>query len=97
MTHFATWLDEHLLPCFWKKYIGVECPGCGMQRSFIALIQGDLKGSLHLYPALLPMLLMFIVLMLHLKFKFKNGALFLKINFLLTTLIIISSYLYKIL
>jgi hypothetical protein len=97
MKHFTTWMNEHLLSCFWKKYLGIECPGCGMQRSFVALLNGDFRNSLQLYPALIPMLVMFSALALHLIFNFKNGARFLKINFFITALLIISSYLYKIL
>ncbi len=52
------WLESHMLPCFYKKYFGVDCPGCGMQRSLVALLKGDLLESLHLFPALLPLMAM---------------------------------------
>jgi hypothetical protein len=51
------WLQNCLMPCPLKKLTGIDCPFCGFQRSVIALIQGDLNKSLHLYPATIPVLL----------------------------------------
>jgi len=56
---FVNWLQNHLLPCPFKYLTGIDCPGCGFQRSIIALIQGDLHKSLTLYPAAIPLLLFF--------------------------------------
>jgi hypothetical protein len=89
---FINWLERNQLPCFYKKYLGVECPGCGMQRSFIELLKGDLVGSLRIYPALLPTFFLLIFLALHLIFKFQNGAFILKISFIFTASIIVFHY-----
>jgi len=62
-----------MLTCFYKKYLGIDCPGCGMQRATNALLVGDLETSLALYPMLIPILMMFVFLALHLKFKFAMG------------------------
>ncbi|MBS1520367.1 MAG: DUF2752 domain-containing protein [Bacteroidetes bacterium] len=53
------WLQEHLLPCPFKYFTGIDCPGCGFQRSVIALIQGDLHKSFQLYPPAIPLLMFF--------------------------------------
>lgn len=53
---FTQWLQSHLLVCPFKKLTGFDCPGCGFQRSMIALLQGDLSQSLHDYPATIPLL-----------------------------------------
>ena len=84
-----------MLPCAYKKYFGVECPGCGMQRSVEALTRGEVQESLQLFPALLPLVLMLLFLILHLAFKFKNGAFWLKWMFILNAAIIVSSFVYK--
>ena len=91
----ADWLEKHALPCFYKQIFHMVCPGCGAQRAFVELLRGHFKQSLFLYPALLPILLMVIYLILHLKFKFTNGAENLKRLFILNSTIIIINYVYK--
>ncbi len=97
LINIISWLEKHQKPCFYKKTLGIECPGCGMQRSFIELLKGNIRESLQLYPALLPIILMFCFLILHLFFKFKNGALILKIIFIFNGVLIVLSYIFKIL
>jgi len=56
---FFKWLQGHLLPCPFKYLTGIDCPGCGFQRSVVALMQGDMHTSFSLYPAAIPLLLFF--------------------------------------
>lgn len=43
----------------------MDCPGCGFQRSLLALFRGDFTLSFELYPATIPFLLLFITAVLH--------------------------------
>lgn len=52
------WLKAHLLPCPFKYITGIDCPGCGFQRSLLALVKGDLHQSFSLYPPTIPLLIM---------------------------------------
>jgi hypothetical protein len=90
------WLEKHQAPCFWKKTCGIECPGCGMQRAIIALLKGDLWESILIYPALIPTIFLFVYLLLHIIFKFKNGAKVLLISFIFVVSIIVINYIIKI-
>jgi hypothetical protein len=54
-----SWLQNNLLPCPFKYLTGIDCPGCGFQRSVLALLQGDMQKSFSLYPAAVPLLLFF--------------------------------------
>jgi len=89
------WLERSQQPCFYKKHFGMDCPGCGMQRAIVELLKGNVWESILLYPALLPTILLFIFLILHLIFKFKKGALILKISFIFTVSIIIINFIIK--
>lgn len=90
------WLEKHSRPCFYKKHFGIECLGCGFQRSFIELLKGNIIESLKLYPALIPFLFTFIFLAIHLKFKLKHGALIIKTLFIFTSSLVVMNFLYKI-
>lgn len=86
------WLENNMLSCPYKKYFGFDCFGCGMQRAVVALLNGNFVESFYLYPALLPMLFMFLLLIAHLIFKFKNGATWLKYNFIFVVIIVVTNF-----
>ena len=89
------WLENNLFPCPYKKYFGLDCFGCGIQRSFIELFKGNLVESFYLYPALIPMILMFLLLIAHLIFKFKNGGAWLKYNFIFVVVLVVINFIVK--
>jgi hypothetical protein len=85
-----------MLDCYWKYYLGIECPGCGFQRSFVSLIQGNIYESLILFPATIPLLSTFLLVAFHLKFKFKNGAKAITYLFASSAIIMVVSFVVKI-
>jgi hypothetical protein len=93
----ADWLDTFALPCFYRTFLGIDCPGCGMQRAFTELLRGNLMESLSLYPALIPSIILILILAVHLIFKLQHGAMLLKIIFIINALILVFHYIYKIL
>jgi hypothetical protein len=90
------WLKEHLLTCPSRYFLHIDCPGCGLQRSFLALLEGDFAGSLRLYPATMPIIISLIYTALHLKFNFKHGAEIIKWAYILNVTIILIFYIYKV-
>jgi hypothetical protein len=92
--HLIEWLEAHTRSCAFKEQTGIYCAGCGLQRSVIALLKGNIIESLVLYPALLPILLMFAFLFLHLIFRFRAGATILKYMFVANITIIVLHYIY---
>lgn len=93
---FVHWLEHHLLACPFKKMTGLDCPGCGLQRSIVALLKGDIIASLKFYPPTLAIIGLLIFMLLHLKFDFKNGALVIKAMYIFITAVIIINYIYKV-
>jgi hypothetical protein len=37
--------------CHWKRFTGIDCPGCGMTRCFISLAHGDIGAAWRFNPA----------------------------------------------
>lgn len=96
LLNIVNWLESHQLPCMFKSVTHFDCPGCGFQRSFILLLEGRIRDSFFMYPALLPILLLFMFLILQVKMKFKNGASILKYGYFFCASVILVSYIYKI-
>ncbi len=84
-----------MIPCLFKTVTGYDCPGCGIQRSFFELLQGNFMESLKLFPALLPLIALILFLILHLKYKFKHGAKILVIQYVFTTSVLLVNYIFK--
>lgn len=64
-----------MIPCLVKGFLGYDCPGCGIQRSFWALTEGKLWESVVMFPALLIYLgligLLFLSVVLKLNISYK--------------------------
>ncbi|NTE04878.1 DUF2752 domain-containing protein [Agrobacterium tumefaciens] len=89
------WLQNHLLTCPFKALTGIDCPGCGFQRSIIALFQGNFHKSWLLYPPTIPVILLFVIAGILYKFPVKHQSLVLKILILVVGNFVMISYLYK--
>lgn len=95
MNSIIHWLENHMMACPYKAIAGIDCPGCGMQRSFIELLKGNFLNSFYLYPALIPIIFTLVLTGLHLKYKFDNGANYIKYSFIFTISIIVINYILK--
>lgn len=89
------WLQNYLLPCPFKKITGIDCPGCGFQRSLLALLQGNLGQSLHLYPATIPLLIAGTVTLFDARFSIDRKNYLKKSVYIFAATIIAGSYLIK--
>ncbi len=96
LSNAIDWMEQHLLLCPFKKAFLIDCPGCGLQRSVIALLRGNLAQAWHYYPAIFPMLLLFLVAFFQMRFSFPKGAFILKTLYIVCTAFIIIPYLLKI-
>jgi hypothetical protein len=87
--------EEYMIPCFWKQTLGIECLGCGIQRSISLILDGDFVGAFYMYPAIYTLLALLLFLIVHLKFEFKNGHKIILSLFILNICIIIINYYLK--
>ncbi len=67
-------ISDYFISCPVKKYFGIDCLGCGFQRSLDALLRGNIAESFKLYPGLIPIIILFLFTFLHIIFKFEHGA-----------------------
>lgn len=88
--------EEKMLPCMNKQLFGVECPGCGTQRSLAHLSQGEFYEAFIIYPAIYTLIPFFIVLTLHFTNKSRNYNKAIIVLAILNGIVIIGSYLFKI-
>jgi Protein of unknown function (DUF2752) len=95
LLNIVSWLQAHELPCLIKKIFHVECLGCGLQRSFIALLQGDVVQSIHFYPALLPLIILIAAIIISSKYRISFIEKCIKFGIPSVFAIILLSYIYK--
>ncbi|MFT5103266.1 MAG: hypothetical protein ACI86C_000918 [Candidatus Latescibacterota bacterium] len=84
-------IEDYLLTCINKQIFGVECLGCGAQRSAALLFRGEFVAAFKMYPAIytLVLLLLFILFNIFVKFKYdykiKVGLLFLNVAIIIVS------------
>lgn len=88
-------MEEFMLPCLNKQIFGIDCLGCGAQRAFFLVLQGDFSSAFKMYPAIYSLLLLLFFLIFNLFFKFRNDW-YIKLGLIiLNVFIIILAYLIK--
>ncbi len=92
---FISFLEKNLLSCHWKQNYGVECSGCGMQRSLIHLLKGEFTEAFFMYPAVYTLIAMLAYLGLHLKFNFQKGHKILLYLFIINVVLIVGNFILK--
>lgn len=88
---------DYMLPCLTKKYIGIDCPGCGMQRAIHLLVHGEFSAAFFMYPAIYPILALLGALIAKTLFKIKHGNTIILILGMLTAATILINYIIKLL
>lgn len=88
-------LEDYMLPCVNKTLFGYECMGCGLQRSTVLLLRGQVVESFLMYPGLYTLMALFGFIALNTVKNFKNGTKIIAILAILNVVVIIISYLLK--
>ncbi|MFZ4929867.1 DUF2752 domain-containing protein [Chryseobacterium sp. Mn2064] len=88
-------IEDFMLTCPIKKFLGVECLGCGAQRAIVLVFEGKFSEAFHMYPAVYTLLLFFFTLGLSFIDKKRKYGTFLMSLVAINLIIIIVSYIYK--
>lgn len=81
-----------MIECSWKSWFGAECLTCGFQRSLELLLKGNFLDSFYMFPATLPLVATFILALLHIKFNYSKGALWIVSLFSLSAFLMVVNF-----
>nr|WP_255816661.1 DUF2752 domain-containing protein [Chryseobacterium sp. MA9] len=84
-----------MLTCPSKKFLGVECLGCGAQRAIILVFEGKFSEAFQMYPAVYTLLLFFLILGVSFIDKKRKYGNILMILIFVNLIIMVAGYLYK--
>ena len=87
--------EEYMLPCLNKKLFGVECMGCGLQRSFLLLFKGQFVEAFYMYPAIYTLILLFTFIGINTFKKFKYANKIILILAIINGVVILTSFILK--
>jgi len=51
-------MEKYMLPCLFKAFFGIPCPGCGGQRAALFLLEGRFADAFFMYPAIYPLVIL---------------------------------------
>jgi hypothetical protein len=88
-------MEKYMLPCLNKWLFGVDCAGCGLQRSIILLAHGKFSQAFLLYPAIYTLILLGISLALHLMDKKRKYDKIVIVLAIFNGVVMTISYIYK--
>ncbi|WP_265129828.1 DUF2752 domain-containing protein [Chryseobacterium oranimense] len=88
-------IEDFMLTCPSKKFLGIECLGCGAQRAVMLVFEGRFSEAFHMYPAVYTLLLFFLTLGMSFMDKKRKYGGILMIMIAVNLVIMIISYYYK--
>ncbi len=94
-SQMAASLEDLMLPCLNKEFLGVECPGCGIQRAAALLFQGEFAAAFIMYPAVYTILMLFGFLVIDQFFTIRHANKISISLMVLTVLLILINFILK--
>lgn len=88
---------DFMLPCMSKQIFGIECPGCGIQRSIMMLIQGEFAAAFKMYPAVYPITTLFGFLVVDYFFRIRRSNIISIFLMVTSVIMILTNYIFKLL
>ena len=88
-------LEDFMIPCMSKKLFGFDCPGCGMQRATVLLLEGEFTAAFHMFPAIYTTVTLFTLIGLHFVDKSRNYTKLIIPFAIINAAIMLIAYFYK--
>lgn len=88
-------INDFMLTCPSKKFLGVECLGCGAQRAIVLVFEGKFSEAFQMYPAVYTLLLFFLILGVSFIDKKRKYGNILIILVIINLIIMVVGYIYK--
>ena len=88
-------MEDYMLPCLFKQTFGIDCIGCGIQRSIAFLLKGQFENAFYMFPAIYTTLLFFLSVGLFVVDKKHNYQKIVISLAIVNATIMIISYVYK--
>ncbi|WP_079242806.1 DUF2752 domain-containing protein [Chryseobacterium indologenes] len=88
-------INDFMLTCPSKKFLGIECLGCGAQRAIVLVFEGKFSEAFQMYPAVYTLLLFFLILGVSFIDKKRKYGNILMILVIVNLIIMVVGYIYK--
>jgi hypothetical protein len=93
---FILGAKDYMLPCLNKQLFGIDCPGCGLQRSVLLLFKGEFVAAFQMYPAIYTLIPLLGIVILNKLFNLRYGSQFIIGLGISSVLLIIINFIFKI-
>lgn len=87
--------EDYMIPCMNKYLFGVDCMGCGTQRSLLLISKGEFIEAFYMFPAIYTSILLFLFLGLNFIDKTRNYHKIIVSLAIINAVIMVISYFYK--
>ena len=84
-----------MFPCISKTLFGIECLGCGFQRAFILLLEGNFEAAFIMYPAIYSSLILLLIAGFHFVDLNRNYKKTLTVLLAINGILMIGGYYFK--
>ncbi|MEI7510439.1 MAG: DUF2752 domain-containing protein [Flavobacterium sp.] len=88
-------MEKYMLPCMFKKMFGIDCIGCGIQRSLNLILHGEFEKAFFMFPAIYTTILFLLSITLFVLDKKHNYGKIVISLAIINAVIMIISYTYK--
>ncbi|MFP3592701.1 DUF2752 domain-containing protein [Chryseobacterium sp. SIMBA_038] len=88
-------IEDFMLSCPSKKFLGIECFGCGAQRAIVMVFEGRFSDAFHMFPAVYTLLIFLFTVAISFIDKKRNYGNVLIIMAIINSIIMVIAYFYK--